>query len=213
MIYDTKIIDVITNSLTMGFSTIDNFDYTSKRFCLNVANIKIELVVENGVRDGIIHLMNPAINMDYIKVWKSYAPGHFMCRDFKKDARDKDGKSPYYIIKYKYGEITMKALVRYLFEVDENIGSDSDIRKMIEDYGDFEFEGRYYAVIKICNMDKWGDGWITPESNKIDLLHQKTLEYEEFSDEDNEDEDEDEDDFEDDYGNNEDDYEFEKPLI
>ncbi len=208
MVYDKKIIDVLSNSVKMGFSGLENVDYPSKRFFINIANIKIELVELNGKRDGIIHLMNQSIDIDYVKAWKSYAPGHFLCRDYKTDARDKDGKSPYYIIKYKHGNITMKALVRYLFEIDENKGTAMDIQKMIDEYDDFEIDGRHYAVIKICNMDKWGNGWLTPETTKIDIVHSKTID--DFDDDEPEEDDEEDEVFESEEDNES---EFEDPLI
>lgn len=212
MVYEKKIIDVLTNSIAVGFSELENVDYPSKKFFINIANIKIELDEQNGKRDGIIHLMNQSIDVSYIKAWKSYAPGHFLCMDYKKDVRDKDGKSPYYIVKYKHGNLTMKALVRYLFEVDENIGSAMDIQKMLDDYDDFEVDGRHYAVIKICNMDKWGDGWLTPETNKIDIIHSNAIEYGDYFDEDDE-EDENEDEIFENGEEESEEYEYEEPLL
>ena len=82
MVYDDKIVDVLHTALVTKMSTLVNVDYPEK-FKLNIANIKIVLLIDDksGHRDGMLVTNSTSIDNEYISVWKTYAPGHFLIRD------------------------------------------------------------------------------------------------------------------------------------
>ena len=175
MVYDDKIVDVLHTALVTKMSTLVNVNYP-ENFKLNIANIKIVLLIDKGRRDGMLVTTSTNINNEYISVWKTYAPGHFLIRDWKKEIRDKNGNSPYYVVHYSHGPNKMKALLRRLIEVEENTISETGKRRMMNDYADLTIDGIHYAIIKICNEES-AYGWITPESGKLDIIHATSIDF------------------------------------
>lgn len=176
MVYDDKIVDVLHTALVTKMSELVNVNYPED-FNLNIANIKIVLFIDkSGRRDGMLVTNSTNINHEYISVWKTYAPGHFLIRDWKKEIRDKNGNSPYYVVHYSHGGNKMKALLRRLIEVEENTISETDKKRMMNDYADLTIDGIHYAIIKICN-EETAYGWITPESSKLDIIHATSIDF------------------------------------
>ena len=175
MVYDDKIVDVLHTALVTKMSELVNVNYP-ENFKLNIANIKIVLLIDKGRRDGMLVTTSTNINNEYISVWKTYAPGHFLIRDWKKEIRDKNGNSPYYVVHYSHGPNKMKALLRRLIEVEENTISETDKKRMMNDYADLTIDGIHYAIIKICNEES-SYGWITQESGKLDITHATSIDF------------------------------------
>ena len=175
MVYDDKIVDVLHTALVTKMSELVNVNYP-ENFKLNIANIKIVLLIDKGRRDGMLVTTSTNINNEYISVWKTYAPGHFLIRDWKKEIRDKNGNSPYYVVHYSHGPNKMKALLRRLIEVEEKTISETGKRRMMNDYADLTIDGIHYAIIKICNEES-AYGWITPESGKLDIIHATSIDF------------------------------------
>ena len=175
MVYDDKIVDVLHTALVTKMSELINVNYP-KDFKLNIANIKIVLLIDKGRRDGALVTTSTSIDHEYISVWKTYAPGHFLIRDWKKEIRDKKGNSPYYVVHYSHGPNKMKALLRRLIEVEENTISETGKRRMMNDYADLSIDGIHYAIIKICNEES-SYGWITQESGKLDIIHATSIDF------------------------------------
>ena len=175
MVYDDKIVDVLHTALVTKMSELVNVNYP-ENFKLNIANIKIVLLIDKGRRDGMLVTTSTNINNEYISVWKTYAPGHFLIRDWKKEIRDKNGNSPYYVVHYSHGANKMKALLRRLIEVEENTISETEKKRMMNDYADLTIDGIHYAIIKICNEES-AYGWITPESGKLDIIHATSMDF------------------------------------
>lgn len=175
MVYDDKIVDVLHTALVTKMSELVNVNYPED-FKLNIANIKIVLLIDKGRRDGALVTTSTSVDHEYISVWKTYAPGHFLIRDWKKEIRDKNGNSPYYVVHYSHGPNKMKALLRRLIEVEENTISETDKKRMMNDYADLTIDGIHYAIIKICNEES-AYGWITPESGKLDIIHATSIDF------------------------------------
>ena len=175
MVYDDKIVDVLHTALVTKMSELVNVNYPED-FKLNIANIKIALLIDKGRRDGSLVTTSTSIDHEYISVWKTYAPGHFLIRDWKKEIRDKNGNSPYYVVHYSHGPNKMKALLRRLIEVEENTISETRKRRMMNDYADLTIDGIHYAIIKICNEES-SYGWITQESGKLDITHATSIDF------------------------------------
>lgn len=175
MVYEDKIVDVLHTALVTKMSELVNVNYPED-FKLNIANIKIVLLIDKGRRDGALVTTSTSIDHEYISVWKTYAPGHFLIRDWKKEIRDKNGNSPYYVVHYSHGPNKMKALLRRLIEVEENTISETDKKRMMNDYADLTIDGIHYAIIKICNEES-AYGWITPESGKLDIIHATSIDF------------------------------------
>ena len=177
MVYEDKIVDVLHTALVTKMSELVNVNYPED-FKLNIANIKIVLLIDDksGRRDGMFITTSTNISHEYISVWKTYAPGHFLIQDWKKEIRDKNGNSPYYVVHYSHGPNKMKALLRRLIEVEENTISETRKRRMMNDYADLTIDGIHYAIIKICNEDT-AFGWITPESGRLDIIHATSIDF------------------------------------
>ena len=175
MVYEDKIVDVLHTALVTKMSELVNVNYPED-FKLNIANIKIALLIDKGRRDGSLVTTSTSIDHEYISVWKTYAPGHFLIRDWKKEIRDKNGNSPYYVVHYSHGPNKMKALLRRLIEVEENTISETRKRRMMNDYADLTIDGIHYAIIKICNEES-SYGWITQESGKLDITHATSIDF------------------------------------
>ena len=175
MVYEDKIVDVLHTALVTKMSELVNVNYPED-FKLNIANIKIVLLIDKGRRDGALVTTSTSIDHEYISVWKTYAPGHFLIRDWKKEIRDKNGNSPYYVVHYSHGPNKMKALLRRLIEVEENTISETRKRRMMNDYADLTIDGIHYAIIKICNEGS-SYGWITQESGKLDIIHATFIDF------------------------------------
>lgn len=177
MVYDDKIVDVLHTALVTKMSELVNVNYP-ENFKLNIANIKIVLLIDDksGRRDGMLVTTSTSIDHEYISVWKTYAPGHFLIRDWKKEIRDKNGNSPYYVVHYSHGGNKMKALLRRLIEVEENTISETEKKRMMNDYADLTIDGIHYAIIKICN-EETAYGWITPESGRLDIIHATSIDF------------------------------------
>ena len=175
MVYEDKIVDVLYTALVTKMSELVNVNYPED-FKLNIANIKIVLLIDKGRRDGALVTTSTSIDHEYISVWKTYAPGHFLIRDWKKEIRDKNGNSPYYVVHYSHGSNKMKALLRRLIEVEENTISETGKRRMMNDYADLIIDGIHYAIIKICNEES-SYGWITQESGKLDITHATSIDF------------------------------------
>lgn len=175
MVYEDKIVDVLHTALVTKMSTLVNMNYP-ENFKLNIANIKIVLLIDKNRRIGALVTTSKSIDHEYISVWKTYAPGHFLIRDWKKEIRDKNGNSPYYVVHYSHGGNKMKALLRRLIEVEENTISETEKKRMMNDYADLSIDGFHYAIIKICNEES-SYGWITPESGKLDIIHATSIDF------------------------------------
>ena len=134
------------------------------------------MLIDKGRRDGALVTTSTSIDHEYISVWKTYAPGHFLIRDWKKEIRDKNGNSPYYVVHYSHGPKQMRAHLRRLIEVEENTISETGKRRMMNDYADLTIDGIHYAIIKICNEES-SYGWITQESGKLDIIHATSIDF------------------------------------
>jgi hypothetical protein len=169
---------ILRNVVAVDDYKIENIDYPiDSPFKLNMANIVIELSVNKttGIREGLLNLSSMNINSEYMKIWKTYAPGKFLIRDFRKDIRDKFGMTPYYILRYSYEKNNekneMKVLLRNLIELEDETVTE-DIKASIQkEYDDLTINNSHYAVIKMCHDDNTGHNWITTEKKNIDIIH------------------------------------------
>ena len=162
-VYNDNTAAYLKNAIASGEATLERQEYGFFDK-LNMAGICIELFIDKvtGKRMGqlIIHAQN--INTEYIKIWKTYAPGRFLISDYRKDVRDKEGNCPYFIVKYKgKNERPMRAIVRELFEIAP---------RMREDMKDFELNGKYYSIVKICPDNPEDPTWLSG-INKVDIIH------------------------------------------
>lgn len=162
-VYNDNTAAYLKNAIASGEATLERQEYGFFDK-LNMAGICIELFIDKvtGKRMGqlIIHAQN--INTEYIKIWKTYAPGRFLISDYRKDVRDKEGNCPYFIVKYKgKNERPMRAIVRELFEIAP---------RMREDMKDFELNGKYYSIVKICPDNPEDPTWLSG-INKVDIMH------------------------------------------
>lgn len=186
MVYESQIVDVLHTSLVTNQAEAVNVDYPDT--CnLNIAKIQIKLTTDkDGKRHGELIINSIDISNEYLSCWRTYAPGKFLIHDYRKDIRDKDGKTPYYVVHYTHGK-KLKALLRRLIELDDGTTDEKTCQTLLNEYDDLNINGVHYAIIKICPEDIAYD-WLTPENSKHDIRHSAYLEslnstYNEYDDE------------------------------
>ena len=164
--YNKNIVKLIQDVLSKNSSALEQQEYGFFNR-LNMAGVRIELSKDSaGNHIGQIVMTNNNIDSGYISVWRTYAPGKFLIRDWKNQVLDHNGMCPYYIVRFEYQGAHMKAMLRELFEDDE---------KLKEEYTDVKCGNRVYTIIKICNEDITEDMWLTTDSKKRNLLDSTEL--------------------------------------
>ena len=162
-VYNQKTIDMLQKAIDRDEATFERQEYgfVTK---LYMAGVRIELLTNSdGRREGIMNITNYNTNNDYMVVWRTFAPGYFMTRDFRKDVRDADGNCPYFIVRTKLHDVPVRCIVRELFE---------DNAKLRQQYTDQKKDGRLYTVIKICtDLDPEDDTWLTGKDKVGDIAH------------------------------------------
>ena len=162
-VYNDNTAAYLKDAIASGTATLERQEYGFFDK-LNMAGIRIELFIDKvtGKRMGQLIIYAQNINTEYVKIWKTYAPGRFLISDYRKDVRDKEGNCPYFIVKYKgKDERPMRAIVRELFEIAP---------RMREDMKDFELNGKYYSIVKICPDNPEDTTWLSG-INKVDIMH------------------------------------------
>ena len=162
-VYNETTAAYLRDAIEKGAATFERQEYGFLDK-LNMAGIRIELFEDKttGRRCGQHVITAQNINTEYIKIWKTYAPGKFLISDYRKDVRDKEGNCPYFLVKYKGADNRqMRAIVRELFEIAP---------RMREDMKDFEMNGKYYSIVKICPDDPEDPTWLSG-INKVDIMH------------------------------------------
>lgn len=159
----------IENALKFSLFEPDNVEYNVLRH-MNIAYISFDFISNGNDRECMIICHKENLGKNYIKTWKSFAPGYFIPRDYRKNKRDSRNKTPYYVIKYIMNNIKMKALVRKMIELEDNTLDEIKKEELIKKYGDVQKDNTYYSVIKICpDIDT---SWVTNPQNKItDIIY------------------------------------------
>lgn len=162
-VYNEETAAYLKNAIVSGEATLERQEYGFLDK-LNMAGIRIELFEDKttGRRMAQQVITSHNINTEYVKIWKTYAPGRFLMSDYRKDTRDKEGNCPYFLVHYKGADNRpMRAIVRELFEIAP---------RMREDMKDFEMNGKYYSIVKICPDDPEDPTWLSG-INKVDIMH------------------------------------------
>lgn len=158
-LYNEKIVSDLqkaVNEERYSKRSIKDFDSISKIY---VGGVEIDLIEMNGMKSVLLK-PDETTDKNYMIKWKSYAPGKFLAKDWKKDKRDFIGYTYYYIFDYvvtdSLGEDhSMKALVRSLYEMNTNELKDVELNDLVAEYGDIKVtdaEGSsFFAIIKIWN--------------------------------------------------------------
>ena len=161
-VYNKQTVELLQKAIDKKQVTVEKQEYGFLDR-LYMTGIRIDLVTDSvtGRRDGMHNISNYHINTDYISVWKTFSPGHFLIQDFKKDVRNEDGECPYIILKTTLNLLPVRAILREIFE---------DSRKVREAYGDVSLDNKLYTIIKMCPDDPDDDTWLSGLS-KIDIDH------------------------------------------
>lgn len=164
MLYSNLYTVHIEKTILFSLSEPENVEYNIMDN-INIAHIRLELKDNGNNRECIVVCQLNNLGMNYIKKWKSFALGHFLPKDFRKNTRDKKNKTPYYVIRYRMNNVNMKALIRKLIEIEDSSVEETKKTELIEKYGDINNNGVYYSIIKICpeTIDRWN----TDEGKRI----------------------------------------------
>ena len=153
-------------------------DYSFMMPFIQIAEIKLQLYVNSSTnrREIMLIINNTDINSEYIKEWKTTAPGKFICNDFKNDNRDFIGNTLYHEISFISNNIKYKAIIRLLDEITHNDLSEEDKNEYIKLYGDIKIDNTYFSIIKIYKDD--GEHNIESSDSRLLLENPKTTSYE-----------------------------------
>lgn len=152
-IYNKEIIKSLQNAINKTqFNMVTFQDYSFMMPYIQIAEIKLQLFVDPSTdkRQAMMIIYNSDINSEYIKEWKTTAPGKFIINDYKSDNRDFIGNTLYHEVSYKNeNNIKYKAIVRLLNEITNTEISEEDKQEYIKLYGDIKIDNKYFSVIKI----------------------------------------------------------------
>lgn len=169
-IYTKEIINSMQQAINnVQFKMITFQDYSFMMPLIRIADIKLQLTEDPSTnkRDVSIIINNSDITSEYIKEWRKTAPGKFIIKDFKTDARDFIGNTLYHEISYKNeNNIKYKAIVRLLNEITDTTITEDDKAEYIKLYGDIKIDNKYFSVIKIY-IDNERYNLVSPDSIKI----------------------------------------------
>ena len=163
-IYKQKTIDLLQKAIDKGEATFERQEYgfVTK---LYLAGVRIELNIdpETGRRDGLVNILNYNTNTEYMSVWRTFAPGTFMIKDFKHDVRDILGQCPYFIVRATLNGVPVRAIVRELFE---------DNPKVKSQYTDLKQDNSVFTLMKmVADLDPEDDLWLTGKPKTGDIAH------------------------------------------
>lgn len=156
-VYNKNTVKLVQDALSKSDAALEQQEYGFFNR-LNIGGVRIELTTDSaGQHMGQAVVTNNNIDSSYISVWKTYAPGKFLIRDWRKQVLNKDGMCPYYILRFEYQDTHLKVMLRELFEDDEKLRSE---------YADVKKGGKVFSIIKICNEDISEDSWLSTNSKK-----------------------------------------------
>ena len=174
-VYNDTILNELQSSIDSGRVTAERQEYGFLR-ALDCAGVRIELYFDQKLNlpMGQQVINNEHLDSSYIRIWRAFAPGKYLIKDYRKQIKNADGECPYQILRWTSDENQkLRALVREILE-----GDNEDI--------DITLDKRPYKVIKIVDEDVTPEGWITFEAMVPDIAHCLTL-NDEVSDDDDED--------------------------
>ena len=174
-VYNDTILNELQSSIDSGRVTAERQEYGFLK-ALDSAGVRIELYFDQRLNlpMGQNVINNERLDSSYLRIWRAFAPGKYLIKDYRKQIKNTDGECPYQILRWTSDENQkLRALIREILEGDNE---DTDIT----------LDKRPYKVIKIVDEDVTPDGWITFEAMVPDIAHCLTL-NDEVSDDDDED--------------------------
>lgn len=176
-VYNDTILNELQSSIDAGRVTAERQEYGFLRV-LDCAGVRIELYFDQRLNlpMGQHVINNEHMDSSYLRIWRAFAPGKYLIKDYRKQIKNADGECPYQILRWTSDENQkLRALVREILE-----GDNEDV--------DITFDERPYKVIKIVDEDIIPEGWLTFEGMVPDIAHCLTLNDEIQDDEDDEEE-------------------------
>lgn len=158
-LYNKTTVSYLENKLNTGDAKIITHDtYNSvlptKFFQLGDITITFSEFPNHPDRFDSAAYLKEGVNREYYKEWNQYPIATHLKKDLRKGTRDKDGNIPYKTIIFANakGE-EQRALIRYLFEIDDMDADSEECVNYYNTYTDFIFQNKPYLIIKICNND------------------------------------------------------------
>ena len=182
-VYEQDILKDLQRAIDSGEATIErqSYGFLDK---LDSAGVRIELYYDErlNMNMGQFVISNYSIDGNYIRSWRSFPPGRYLIKDFRKQVMNADGKCPYHIVRWKTDEDEpYRGILRELIEGDKD---DTDVIINID------AKKVPCKVIKIVDEDETPEGWITFEPMVFDITHANALSISKVENEDCELEDE-----------------------
>ena len=174
-VYNDTILNELQSSIDSGRVTAERQEYGFLK-ALDSAGVRIELYFDQRLNlpMGQNVINNERLDSSYLRIWRAFAPGKYLIKDYRKQIKNTDGECPYQILRWTSDENQkLRALIREILDGDNE---DTDIT----------LDKRPYKVIKIVDEDVTPEGWITFEAMVPDIAHCLTL-NDEVSDDDDED--------------------------
>lgn len=164
-VYEEDILKDLQRAIDLGEATIERqaYGFLDK---LDSAGIRIELYYDERLKMNMGQFVTSNYNIDgnYIRSWRSFPPGRYLIKDFRKQITNANGECPYHIVHWKTDEEEpCRAILRELLSDDKD-DIDVTINKNVP-----------CKVIKIVDEDETPEGWMTFEPMVFDITHANAL--------------------------------------
>ena len=172
-LYDKSTISYIQKCLNNGnikIRSFESYDDILPANVISLGDIRITFVKSDlpKLKGGYISyaILGENVTNEYYKEWKSLPIRSHMMNDFKRLITDKDNNVPYkeFIYTDSNGN-EMRALVRYLFEIDDMDADMPDCQEYYETYTDLLHQNQCFMLIKI--VPNFKDTYLYYEKLKI----------------------------------------------
>lgn len=165
-IYDAKTVAHLQSCLDTGSVVIESFDSYENilpRMTIILGDVQVHFQKSDNPKiPGYMSAQFLGDNADkmYMSFWNQLPVRTHMAKDFRYLVTDKDGNIPYKTFTYTDKDDTRKrALVRYLFEIDDMDADQPECVEYFKQYNDVILNNCCYLIVKIEDADK--DGYTT----------------------------------------------------
>ncbi len=183
MVYTIPVRNMVQEKIDSNDFSITNWSYPTNDYTfIPFPDISVNFY-NNARHEAFLKIYSYAerrMTNECLSVWKQYAPGKFLIKDFMKNRMLNETETPYFVLRFTYNGNKLKVLVRRLIEENSTELKPHVIAVMKKDFSDLTINGETYTLIKISNDDDdegCPDIWdIIYERKKSDMLHESYLE-------------------------------------
>lgn len=165
-IYDAKTVAHLQSCLDAGSVVIESFDsYENILPGMTIVLGEVRVHFQKSIHPRIpgytgAQFLSEKTDKMYMSFWNQLPVCSHMCKDFRYLITDMNGNVPYKTFTYTDKDDTRKrALVRYLFEIDDMDADQPECVEYFKQYNDVILNNCCYLIVKIEDADQ--DGYTT----------------------------------------------------